>query len=195
MILDAIVNQINQRFQHEKRAQVCLWFDERQEFARVLDALDAHLGSMIHVPFRLLRYNTEETHGQIWIKHQILRAVESDPVKTLRFVVYLPMAEDRIDHPGPNGEPSLVLLTEYRIGGISWRINGKRSTLCGLLRQAGVALPEGAGDQRRLYDGSRDSLLAKYIGKFVDRPAVFWTETLTPVLAQSRLLGDQDQTL
>ena len=30
MILDALVNQFVQRFQHEKRAQVCLWFDERR---------------------------------------------------------------------------------------------------------------------------------------------------------------------
>ena len=38
MILDTLVNQLNQRLQYEKRAQVCLWFDERRGFARTLDA-------------------------------------------------------------------------------------------------------------------------------------------------------------
>ena len=54
MILDTLVNQLNQRLQYEKRAQVCLWFDERRGFARTLDALDAHLGSMIHAPFSVI---------------------------------------------------------------------------------------------------------------------------------------------
>jgi hypothetical protein len=108
MILDALVNQLNQRFQHEKRAQVCLWFDERQEFARLLDALDGHLGSMIHAPFRLLRYRAGEGHGQIWIKHQIhqvLHGAKPEVRKSLRFVLYLPMGEEHLAHPGLNGEP------------------------------------------------------------------------------------------
>ena len=40
MILEALVSQLEQRFQHEKRARVCLWFDERGEFARLLPLLD-----------------------------------------------------------------------------------------------------------------------------------------------------------
>jgi len=198
MILDALVNQLNQRFQHEKRAQVCLWFDERREFARLLGAFDAHLASMVHAPFHLLRYDEGQGRGQIWIKHQIhqsLQSVEPKERKSLRFVLYLPMTEERLDHAGPDGEPALDLLTEYRVGGIIWRINGKRPTLFALLRQAGATLPSGVGEQRRLYDGGSDSMLAKYVGKFVDRPAGFWTETLTPALVQSRLLGDPDQTL
>ena len=43
--------------------------------------------------------------------------------------------------------------------------------------------------------GARDSLLAKYTAKFVDRPPVFWETTLTPDVAQSRLIGDIDQTI
>ncbi|MFZ0256145.1 MAG: hypothetical protein WAN46_10970 [Gammaproteobacteria bacterium] len=38
---------------------MCFWFDERQEFVRLLDALDVHLASMTYPPFRLLRYGTE----------------------------------------------------------------------------------------------------------------------------------------
>ena len=39
MILEALVSQLEQRFQHEKRARVCLWFDERREFQRILPKL------------------------------------------------------------------------------------------------------------------------------------------------------------
>src|SRR5262249_13388854 len=62
------------------------------------------------------------------------------------------------------------------------------------LKQAGVSLPDSPGDQRRLYDGGPDSLLAKYTAKFIDQPVAFWQTTLTPGLAQSRLIGDVDQT-
>lgn len=198
MVLDALMNQLSQRFQHEKRAQVCLWFDERNEFARLLDAFDEHLAAMIQAPFRLLRYDYDQGHGQVWIKYQIHRALAAAGPElraSLRFVVYLPVPEERLDQPGPAGEPPLDLLTEYRIGGSEWRINGKRPTLFALLRQAGAALPSGVGEQRRLYEGGQDSVLAKYVGRFVDRPAQFWSETLTPALAQSRLLGDLDRTL
>ena len=34
MILPALVDQLRQRSQDEKRAQVCLWFDEKAEFLR-----------------------------------------------------------------------------------------------------------------------------------------------------------------
>ena len=64
MILDALVNQLAQRFQHEKRARVCLWFDERREFVRLLPALREHLAAMAPPPFRLLEYDAEQYHGQ-----------------------------------------------------------------------------------------------------------------------------------
>ena len=67
--------------------------------------------------------------------------------------------------------------------------------LFSFLRQAGISLPEGPSEQRRLYEGGADSLLAKYVAKFVDRPADFWSTTLTPEVAQSRLIGDADQTI
>ena len=69
------------------------------------------------------------------------------------------------------------------------------ATLFTFLRQAGVSLPDNPSDQRRLYDGGQDSLLAKYAAKFADRPAVYWTTLLSPELAQSRLIGDLDQTI
>ena len=50
-------------------------------------------------------------------------------------------------------------------------------------------------DQQRLYDGGRDSLLAKYVAKFADRPPAFWSDLLSPEIAQARLIGDVDQTI
>jgi hypothetical protein len=198
MVLEALVGQFVQRFRHEKRAQICLWFDERQEFARMLPALHEHLGQMTAAPFRLLEYDADRGRGQVWLKYQIFRAVEEaalEPRASHRFVLYVPLSEDRLDAPGPNGEPALDLLAEYRIAGVEWRIGGKRPTLFSFLRQAGVTLPASPGVQRRLSEGGRDSLLAKYVGAFVDRPAAYWTTTLTPELAQSRLLGDLDQAI
>ena len=198
MILDALVNQFAQRFQHEKRAPVCLWFDERREFIRLLPALRERLKAMPRAPFRVLEYDEATQHGQVWLKYQIHRALEAAELperNQLRFVIYLPLSEDRLDHGGPAGEPPLDLLAEYRLTGIPWRIGGKRPTLFGFLRQAGVSLPDSPAEQRRLYDHGADSLLAKYVAKFINRPAAFWTTPLTPELAQSRLIGDADQTL
>lgn len=197
MILPALVDQFRQRFQHEKRAEVCLWFDEKAEFLRLLPALREHLHAMPAPVFRLLEYDAEQRHGQIWIKHQIHRTLESLPTEERcgqRFVVWLPFAEDRLEHGGPGGEPALDLLAEYRIAGVTWRVGGRQPTLFRFLKQAGVGLPAAGSDQRRLYEGGRNSLLAKYMAKFADRPAGFWHNVLSPELARSRLI-DVDQTI
>jgi hypothetical protein len=127
--------------------------------------------------------------------HQILSATLIEERRHLRFVLYVPLSEDRLDVPDGDDGVRLDLLEEYRTAGVIWRLGGKRPTLFSFLRQAGVALPENPAEQRRLYDGGWDSLLAKYVSKFVDRPAVFWATQLTPELAQSRLIGDVDQTI
>ena len=202
MILEALVSQLEQRFQHEKRAQVCLWFDEKLEFARLLPALQSLLDSMKQAPFVLLEYDARATRGQIWFKHRIHKtlsqAANTEARRRLRFVLYVPLSEDRLDVPSDaNGDEGvrLDLLEEYRTGGVLWRIGGKRPTLFSFLRLAGVALPDNATDQRRLWDGGRDALLSKYVAKFADRPAVFWATQLMPELAQARLIGDVDQTV
>ena len=198
MILPALVDQFRQRFQHEKRAQVCLWFDEKAEFLRLLPALRDHLEAMQTPPFQVLEYDSERRHGQIWIKHRIHRALDAPPAEEgqrRRVVVWLPLAEDRLERGGPDGEPALELLAEYHVAGVTWRVDGRRPTLFRFLKQAGVALPAAPGDQRRLYEGGRDSLLAKYAARFADRPAAFWRNLLSPELAQSRLIGDVDQTI
>ena len=198
MILPALVAQFRQRFQHEKRAQVCLWFDEKAEFLRLLPALRDHLQSMPAPPFEILEYDAGQCHGQVWIKHRIHRTLEElseEDRRRQRFVVWLPFAEDRLEHGGPDGEPALDLLAEYRIAGGIWRVDGRRPTLFRFLKQAGVALPAAASEQRRLYEGGRDSLLTKYAARFADRSAPFWGTLLSPELARSRLIGDVDQTI
>ena len=198
MILDALVNQFVQRFQHEKRARVCLWFDERREFVRLLPSFRGHLVAMAHPPFRFLEYDEEQHRGQIWLKYQIQRALhaaDTSEREHLRFVVYVPLPEDRLERSGAVGDEPLDLLAEYRLAGILWRVNGKRPKLFGFLREAGISLPDVPSEQRRLYEGGSNSLLAKYVAKFSDRPAVFWNTTVTAELAQSRLIGDADQTI
>jgi len=65
MILDALIAQCQQRFQHEKRARVCLWFDDKGEFAPLLPAFRAHLSAIQPSPFVLLEYDPDAYHGQI----------------------------------------------------------------------------------------------------------------------------------
>jgi len=199
MIIEALIAQFEQRFQHEKRAKVCLWFDERQEFARVLPALRRHLASCGTPPFVLLEYDEETKHGQIWLKYRVHRLVEDAPKMGShahpRFVLYLPFSEDRLDVVDETAGGRLDLLEEYRTSGVLWRIDGKRPSLFTFLRVAGVPLPDDQTDQRRLWDGGADSLLAKYVCKFVEQSPAFWATQLTPELAQSRLIGDVDQTI
>ena len=196
MVLDALVNQFVQRFQHEKRARVCLWFDEGREFVRLVPTLRVHLAAMANAPFRLLEYDEEQCRGQIWLKYEIWRALGAAcpaEQKRLRFVVYVPLSEDRLESAGADGDARLDLLVEYRLAGTLWRVNGKRPKLFSFLRQAEVSLPESPSEQRWLYEGGADSLLAKYVATYIDRPAVFWNATLTPEMARSRLIGDADQ--
>ena len=198
MIFQALIDQFLQRFQHEKRAQVCLWFDEKQEFRRLIPEFKQYLQEMEEPPFCLLDYSPEEGRGQIGIKHRIFKersGLSQQERKNKRFVVYVPLPEERLEGPDEEGNHHLELLVEYKVAGILWRIGGKRPTLFSFLRQAGVPLPGNPSNQRKLWEGGMDSLLAKYAAKFADRPPAFWQATLTPELVQSRLVGDLDQTI
>src|ERR1039457_6193436 len=108
MIVGALVEEFARRFQHEKRARICLWFDEKREFEVILPKLIELLAARQPAPFTLLRYEPEIFHGQIWLKEQVRRS----PVES-HFVLYLPLAEDRLDSSDENGEHYLELLTEY----------------------------------------------------------------------------------
>ncbi len=181
MILEELTAQFEQRFAYEKRTDVCLWFDPRGEFrplAAALAALVAGRGD----PFRVLAYDPDERHGQLWIKRQLSSARVAGG--NGKFVIYLPLAEDA----------ELELLAEYRLAGVTWRIDGKQPSVHRFLRAAGVPLTGDPVEQRKLRDGGSESLLTKYTVRFADKPRHFWTHsTLTPALAQERLLGDIDQ--
>lgn len=198
IILQALIDQFLQRFQYEKRAQVCLWFDEKQEFRRLIPAFKQYLEETDGAPFLLLDYDPEEERGQIRIKHRIYRecsGLSPEERKKKRFVIYVPFPEERLKTPDEEGNYHLELLVEYTVTGLIWRIGGKRPTLFSFLRQAGIPLPVIPTDQHRLWEGGADSLLAKYTAKFMDRPPAFWQFMLTPELVRARLVGDLDQTL
>ena len=198
MLLQALVSQLEQRFQHEKRARVCLWFDEKGEFRRLLPALRRSVEEAENPPFVLLEYEAANYRGQVWLKSQVHRrtaGVSPGGQERVRFVLYIPMTEDRLDSPSDDGEGQLDLLEEYRVTGVLFRIGGKRPTLFSFLRQAGVKLPDSPAEQRRLWDGGADSLLAMYAAKFAGRPADWWSTQLTAEVAQARLVGDLVQTI
>jgi|GEM_PF-770672 len=202
MILESLVTQVTQRFQHEKRANVCLWFDPTREFVRLLPGLRGYLATMSSPPFELLEYDAHAYHGQVWLKHRVHSVLKgltpADPLcqrGKYRFLIYFPLAEERMDGADERGKHHLELMEEYRIAGLIWRVGGKRPSLFRFLREAGASLSAVPAEQRRLYEGGEDSLLAKYTAKFADRPRVFWESQLTPEVAQARLLGDADQTI
>ena len=71
MIPSAFISQIQQRFSHEKRARVCLWFDPASEFSRLLPVFSQHLADIKAPPFLLLAYDRSQKHGQLWLKRQV----------------------------------------------------------------------------------------------------------------------------
>jgi len=193
MLAPAFLAQIQQRFSHEKRARVCVWFDPLEEFRRLLPAFQAHLTKSQPAAFYLLAYDPKAKHGQLWLKHQVWLLGQANPVA--KFVLYLPLPEERWTGSDERGKHHLELLTEFRITGADWKIGGKRPSLFSFLTAAGAALPSDQSEQRKLTDGGADSLLAKYAAKFANKGALFWEESLTAELAQSRMVGDVDQQL
>jgi len=182
MILEALAGQVAQRFDYEKRASVCLWFDPNAEFYPLTTALRAWLPRQAAPPFALIAYDAGASRGQLWIKRKVqqIRAADAEA----RVLVYLPLAEDA----------ELDLLAEHRLAGITWRIDGKQPSLHRFLRAAGVPMTADPTEQRRLREGGGASLLTKYTARFAEQPRHFWRSgTLTPDLARERLLGDVDQ--
>ena len=193
MLAIAFITQIQQRFSHEKRARVCLWFDPASEFSRLLPVFAQHLAEMKTRPFQILAYDRAQKHGQLWLKRQVWLARQEDP--QARLVIHLPFPEERMSSPDENGKNHLELLLEFHIGGVDWKVAGKRPSLFSFLKAAGVRLPDGVAEQRKITDGGAESLLSKYSAKFSGRPPAFWEETVTSELVQTRLVGDVDQTV
>ncbi len=193
MILDALIQQFRQRFNYEKRAEVCLWFDEAREFERLLGPLQAHLANSDSPPIQLFAYDPEQNRGQIWLRQQHFEhfhSLSERDQQSQRYVFYFPFSEDLWERPQADGPFGLEFLQCYRFSGVTWRINGKKPTLFSFLRSVEVPLPSQPGEQRKLFEGGSDSLLSRYVTKFHAQPAAFWRQTITSRSAQESLLGD-----
>jgi hypothetical protein len=193
MILDALIKQFRQRFNYEKRAEVCLWFDEAREFERLLGPFQAHLANVAEPPIQLFAYDPEQNRGQLWLRQQHFEhyhALPENDRKQQRYVFYFPFSEDLWDRPQPDGPFGLEFLQCYRLSGVTWRINGKKPTLFSFLRGLDVPLPTQPGEQRKLFEGGSESLLSRYTTKFYGQPEAFWRQAITPRSAQESLLGD-----
>lgn len=200
MIYQALLDEFRAFLGRHSDRRITLWFDEKREFGRLLAGFEAYLKGLAAPPFVLLRYDDTARHGQLWIKHEIhwarreseLPAPERD---ACRYVVYLPFASERLDGPEEAGGWSADLLLEYRNLGATWLVDGKKPTLFGFLRKISVNLPTDPKEQRQLWEGGRDSLLAKFTARFADRDARFWQQHLTPAWVRQQVVGDVEQTV
>ncbi|MFY9826548.1 MAG: PglZ domain-containing protein [Thermoanaerobaculia bacterium] len=198
MIYAELANEFRSLFGRLPDRRIALWFDEKREFERLLPGFEAYLRGLALPPFVLLRYDEAAGHGQLWIKHEIhwvarhLPPAERD---ARRYVIYLPFAAERLDGPEEEGGWSADLLLEYRALGATWLVEGKKPTLFGFLRKIAVNLPSDPKEQRQLWDGGRDSLLAKFTARFADRDARFWQQQLTPAWVRQQVIGDVEQTI
>lgn len=178
--------------------RIALWFDEKREFERLLPSFETYLRNQTVLPFVLLCYEEEPGHGQLWIKHEIHWAPRQLPPTerdARRYVLYLPFPPERLDGPEEEGGWSADLLLEYRYLGAIWLIDGKKPTLFGFLRKIGVNLPTDQKEQRQLWEGGCNSLLAKFTARFADRDARFWQQQLTPAWVRQQVIGDVEQTV
>jgi hypothetical protein len=107
----------------------------------------------------------------------------------------LPFPLERLDGPEEEGGWSADLLLEYRNLGATWLVDGKKPTLFGFLRKIAAKLPTDPKEQRQLWDGGRDSLLAKFTARYADRDARFWQQQLAPTWVREQVIGDVEQTI
>jgi hypothetical protein len=197
LILAALAEEFRALFSRHAHARVSLWFDDKREFERLLPAFEKYLADAVSPPFTLLRYDERTAHGPLWIKHQIHWATRDLPPavrEARRYVLYLPFAAERLDGADDEGGFSAELLLEYRYLGATWLVEGKKPTLFGFLRRAGLDLPNDPKAQRLLWEGGKDSLLAKFVARFAGRDARFWEHALTPSWARQQLI-DLEQTI
>jgi hypothetical protein len=184
VILEWLAADVEELFNRNREVRVALWFDEKQEFSRLLSGVREALARR---GMEFLAYDESERHGAVWIKWQL----EAGPLAEAgRVLVWLPFSRERLHQAEVRGV-GLAPLLEYEYSGKVWLIDGKRPTLFGLLRRHGVPLPESRSEQNALWRGGRDSLLAKYVERNASRDAEFWTcRRLTPSAVKASLVGD-----
>lgn len=196
MIYAELANELRSLFSRLPDRRIALWFDEKREFERLLPGFEEYLRA--HPSFALLRYDEATGHGQLWIKHEIHWASRNLPRAerdARRYVLYLPFPPERLEGPAEEGAWSADLLLEYRNLGATWLVEGKKPTLFGFLRKIAANLPTDPKEQRQLWDGGRDSLLAKFTARYADRDARFWQQQLAPAWVREQVIGDVEQTV
>ncbi|MEW6746511.1 MAG: PglZ domain-containing protein [Planctomycetota bacterium] len=186
MILLWLASDFREIFERHPEVRVILWFDEREEFRRVLLPAKEHLqGEGID----LLCYDPDERRGQVWLRWNI----EAGPkAEAPRIVLWLPCARELV-HRARGSEIRFEALLEYEYSGKVWLVDGKKPTLFLFLRKHGVLLPDSRAEQDLLWRGGRDSLLAKYVGKFADRDEAFWRNRITGASIEASLVGDVNE--
>jgi len=198
MILNALKEEFRLLFNRQAHARIALWFDEKREFERLLPVFARHLGSRSPLPFTFLRYDEKAGQGQLWLKAQVHWMNRNLPVaerEAQRYVIYLPFSADRLETVDEETGFCAEFLLEYRYLGVTWRVDGKLPTLFSFLRKADVSLPVQQQDQRLLWDGGPNSLLAKFAARFADRDDRYWRHEITPAWARQQVVGDVEQTV
>jgi hypothetical protein len=196
MIYAELANEFRSLFSRLPDRRIALWFDEKREFERLLPGFEEYLRA--HPSFVLLRYDEATGHGQLWIKHEVHWASRNLPAAERdagRYLLYLPFPLERLDGPEEEGGWSADLLLEYRNLGATWLVDGKKPTLFGFLRKIAANLPTDPKEQRQLWDGGRDSLLAKFTARYADRDARFWQQQLAPAWVREQVIGDVEHTI
>lgn len=196
MIGTWLTEELTDLFTRDPRLRVALWFDEKGEFARLLDEGLFPPGD---ASFVLLRYELDEKggiyHGQLWLKAQMVwetRDLSRDDQARRQYVLYLPFPPEALEGVNGKGGPgSLEYLLEYQYRGRQWLIDGHKPTLFAFLRKHGVPLPQAQKEQRALWEGGRESLLAK----FADRDSAFWKQPLDANRANQAVIGDLEEHL
>lgn len=173
-----------------------LWLDPLREFERLWPFVAASLEARSARPFK----SGEAVADQLRLKLALLR-FEKEP--TGRAVIYLPGADQSALEPRADGTaPALWAVYEHRYKGIIWSLEEdpepgripQPTTLLGWLERHGLRLAEGP-DARRLTDGGRDSLLARYAEIQRDRTPSEWPSPLKESEVLAGLGGDSRDAL
>lgn len=187
-----LTDEFGDLFARNPGLRVILWFDAKEEFARLLDS-----GAFppAGAGFRVLRYGLDAKakryHGPLWLKAQIVwetRSLPAEEREALRFVLHLPFSRDVLDESTPQAA-ALESLLEYRYVGRVWLIDGKEPSLFQFLRKHGVPLPSAQKEQRALWEGGRDSLLAKVVTQYATADCAFWKLPLDAAQANQLVVG------
>jgi hypothetical protein len=194
MIPNWLKSDVEDIFLKNPQVRVVLWHDPKEEFARFLDT---HSFPATGSKFELIRYCLDESndcfHGPLWVKAQIVwetRHLSNTERAEQRFVIHVPFSREDFDQ-----RRDLEPLLEYKFRGRPWLIAGKEPSVFAFLRKHNVKLPVSQKDQRLLWEGGKESLLAKLIAMHGTRDGVFWSQPLDAGKANQLLVGDLDERL